>query len=171
MLIYLQMIESYEEKNKFERLYETYRGLMLYVANQILHNKDDAEDAVHQAFVSIIENLEKINEIDSPKTRSFCVIICERKAIDIYRAKRRILDADFNEAIAGIEIPPPDDTLAAAIAALPAKHREILLLRYDNGYTTREIAKMLGISLYAAQKRLWQSKTELKQALEAEGVL
>ena len=165
------MIESYEEKNKFERLYETYRGLMLYVANQILHNKDDAEDAVHQAFVSIIENLEKINEIDSPKTRAFCVIVCERKAIDIYRANKRILDADFNEVIAGIEIPLPDDTLAAAIAGLPAKYREVLLLRYDSGYTTKEIAKLLGVSLYSAQKMLWQAKTKLKRVLEAEGVL
>lgn len=171
MLIYLQMIESNEDRSKFEQLYILYRGLMLYVAKRILRNQEDAEDAVHQAFVSIIENLRSITDINSPKTRSFCVIICERKAIDIYRSKRRIIDADFNEAIVGVEVPLPDDTLAATIAGLPPKYREILLLRYDNGYTTKEIAKMFGISVDAAQKTLWRAKTELKRKLEEEGML
>lgn len=71
MLIYLQMIESNEDRSKFEQLYILYRGLMLYVAKGILRNQEDAEDAVHQAFVSIIENLRSITDINSPKTRSF----------------------------------------------------------------------------------------------------
>lgn len=59
MLIYLQMIESEQDQVKFLQLYERYRGLMFYVANQILHSEQDAEDAVYEAFVSIIENLKK----------------------------------------------------------------------------------------------------------------
>lgn len=50
MLIYLQMIESEADKSKFEQLYLKYRSLMLRVAMRILHNEQDAEDAVHQAF-------------------------------------------------------------------------------------------------------------------------
>ena len=58
--INLQTIESEEDKSKFEGIYYRYRKLMFHVAMKILHNRQDAEDAVHQAFVSIIENLEKI---------------------------------------------------------------------------------------------------------------
>ena len=57
MIIYLQMIDAPEDKHKFEILYTEYRGLMFYIANQILNNKQDAEDAVHTAFVSIAENI------------------------------------------------------------------------------------------------------------------
>lgn len=32
MLIYLQVIETEEDKNKFEDIYQKYRGLMYYVA-------------------------------------------------------------------------------------------------------------------------------------------
>ena len=79
MLVYLAMIDSPEDQSKFERVYHKYRYLMLHIAKQILHNHHDAEDAVHQAFVAIIENIEKISDVDSPKTRSFVVIITERK--------------------------------------------------------------------------------------------
>ena len=58
MLVYLAMIDSPEDQLKFERIYEKYRYLMLHVAKQILQNHHDAEDAVHQAFISIIENIE-----------------------------------------------------------------------------------------------------------------
>lgn len=55
-MLYLQMLPSPSEKDKFEQIYTLYRGLMFYVARRILPGEADAEDAVHQAFVSIIEN-------------------------------------------------------------------------------------------------------------------
>ena len=60
MLIYLQMLETPEEKSLFEQIYLEYRGLMYHVAYEILHNEQDAEDAVHQAFIKIAENIKKI---------------------------------------------------------------------------------------------------------------
>ena len=71
MIIYLQMIESDEDKSKFEQLYIMYKGLMFHVAMKILKNEFDAEDAVHQAFLSLIENLKKISDVKCPKTRTY----------------------------------------------------------------------------------------------------
>lgn len=67
MIVYLQMIEGEEGKRQFAALYETYRGLMFYTANNILHNAQDAEDAVHQAFISLAENFSKIKTIECPQ--------------------------------------------------------------------------------------------------------
>ena len=39
MIIYLQMIESDEDKSKFEQLYIMYKGLMFHVAMKILKNE------------------------------------------------------------------------------------------------------------------------------------
>ena len=47
MLIYLQMIETPEDRSKFEIIYEEYRDMLYTRANGILHNKMDAEDATH----------------------------------------------------------------------------------------------------------------------------
>lgn len=123
MIIYLQMIESDEDKSKFEQLYIMYKGLMFHVAMKILKNEFDAEDAVHQAFLSLIENLKKISDVKCPKTRAYIVIITERKAIDIIRSRSKLVDVEFWESTYGIEIPlPGDHGLADAMARLPAAY-------------------------------------------------
>ena len=57
LLFYLSMLESPEDSAKFEQIYLTYRDQMLRVASKILKgNHHDAEDAVHHAFVAIINH-------------------------------------------------------------------------------------------------------------------
>lgn len=170
MLIYMAMIDSPEDQSKFERVYHKYRYLMLHIAKQILHNHHDAEDAVHQAFVAIIENIEKISDVDSPKTRSFVVIISERKAIDMLRSNSRRSTVELNEDIAGIEMHfDLDNPVAAAIAKLPVHYREVLLLRFDNGFTTKEIASMMNITDSGVRKLIARAKRALQEILEKEG--
>ena len=89
MIIYLEMINAPEERHKFEVLYRAYRRMMFYIANRILNNEQDAEDAVHSAFVYIAENIQKIDEPMCPKTRGYIVTIVEGRAIDMYRRKQR----------------------------------------------------------------------------------
>lgn len=171
MLLYLQMIESEADKTKFEQLYLKYRGLMFYVSNQILHNEADAEDAVHLAFESIAKNTGGISEVECLETRSFVVTIVERKAMDILRANRLRIGEELDEATRGIDISLPGDSgLADAIARLPARYREVLLLRFDCGFSTNEIAKMLEMTPGSTQKLVWRAKEALRIALEAEGV-
>lgn len=167
MLIYLQMIEDEADRSKFERIYRKYRGLMLHVARRILSDPADCEDAVHQAFVSIIENLEKITAVDCPQTRSFVVIITERKAIDIVRARKRIVQLDSDAR--GVAAPPTgENALTDALLRLNAQDRELLLLRYDNGYSTKELAKLLGMERATVQKRIWRAKQALQRELVRE---
>lgn len=75
MLIYLQVIDAPEDRDQFITLYETYRGLMFYVANQILQNEQDAEDAVHDAFLSVAEHIKKFSRLERHKTKAFLVTI------------------------------------------------------------------------------------------------
>ena len=52
MLLYMAMIESEEDRSKFEIIFYEYRDLMYSVAKKILHDDRDAEDAVQEAFLS-----------------------------------------------------------------------------------------------------------------------
>jgi RNA polymerase sigma-70 factor (ECF subfamily) len=165
------MIDTIEERDLFERVFLKYRYLMLYVANKILQNHHDAEDAVHEAFIAVIKNLEKFSDVESPKTSSLIVLIVERKAIDILRKKQRENLLEINEDILSIEMPVSEDHgLADAIARLPAHYREVLLMRYDNGLTTREIAKLLDITESGVRKMLGRAKRELRSELQKDGV-
>lgn len=95
MLIYLSMTASDADKTKFEIIYNEYRDLMFFVANKILNNQQDSEDVIHQAFIKIIDVLEKIDEPKCPKTRGLVVTIVERKAIDLYREKNEVLPSNL----------------------------------------------------------------------------
>lgn len=171
MLIYLQTIESEEDKSKFEQIYAHYRGLMFYIANGILHNEQDAEDAVHQAFVNLAENIEKISDPMCPKTKSYIAIIVEHTAIDGYRKKSKRATLEFHDETPGLTVSAPEcGGLAAAILRLPQRDRAVLLLRYDNGYTSKEVAQILGLSFEAERKAEQRAKSKLKELLEKEGI-
>ena len=172
MLLYLETLETADEKAKFEALYRTYCGLMVAVAMKIVGNRPDAEDAVHQAFLAVLKNLDKISDVDCLKTRSYIVIITENKAIDLLRARKKTLPRDFEEEPLGIQIPSPgEDPLADALARLPARYREILLLHYHHGYGRKELAQMLELSYAAVQQLLWRAKDALRKQLEGGGDL
>ena len=166
MLICLQMLESEEEKCRFQLLYECYNKLMFYIARQILHNEQDVEDAVHQAYIAILENMHKIRHIDTAQTKAFVVIVTEHKAIDILRQQTRIVDIDFEDAAAGLVVPPPEEGgLAEAIARLPATYRELLMLRYHMGYSISEAAQLLGMRPETAKRLLSRAKKKLEEEM------
>lgn len=175
MLIYLAMIESDEGKSKFEIIYNAYKNLMLYQANKILGNTHDTEDAVHESFLKIIKIIDKIEEPQSPKTRNLVVTIVERTAIDLYRYRRRHPVIELDEAC--INVPSPKDIeelhgktdLAVAMATLPTKYREVLLLRYDNGFTEAEVARILSMSQENVHKTVQRAKKKLGDILEKSG--
>ena len=54
---------------------------------------------------------------------------------------------------------------------LPPRYREAILLKYSHGYTTREVASILGISLQAASKLDQRAKARLRELCEKEGLL
>lgn len=175
MLIYLSIIEAEEDKGRFQLLYHTYKRLMLYIAYEILHDQQDAEDAVHEAFLRLAEIIEKISDVDCPETRSLVGIITKGKAIDLYRKKQRQfgpLPLDKYNTV----MPPQTegvaqrDAVARAIAALPRRQRDILLLKYDQGFDNREIARMMDMTVENVRKTIQRTKAQLRKNLEEMGV-
>ena len=175
MLIYLTMIEAEEDRHRFLSLYRRYKKLMLYIAHDILHDPHDAEDAVHEAFLRLAEMIEKIHEIDCPETRSLIVMITKSKAIDLYRKEKRRAGTVPLEDWAAAAPPQAEgvergDGVARAIAALPRRERDVLLLKYDQGYGNSEIGKLLGLRPDHISQIAHRAKEHLRKNLEEMGV-
>jgi RNA polymerase sigma-70 factor (ECF subfamily) len=51
------------------------------------------------------------------------------------------------------------------IASLPESYRGVLMLKYDNGYSTKEIAQMLGLSEENVKKRIQRARKKLEQVM------
>ena len=172
MLIYLSLIESDEEKEKFEIIYTEYRNLMYCVANRILENPQDSEDVVHQAFLKVIDVLDKISHAKSPQTRGLVVTIVERKAIDLYRRRKRIaflpLDETYFSNVSSTEADMIADKsiIAQAIAGLSDIYRQVIVLKYDCGLSSHEIALVLDMTDANAKKTIQRAKAKLQKILE-----
>ena len=174
MLVFTQMLETAEERLKIEEIFHTYGNLMFHVANKILNNDHDAEDAVQQALFTIYQNLEKFSEIKCPQSRSFIVTIVERKAIDLYRAKQRNAVVPFEEEFINVPAPSVMDAatertdLAKAMAMLPTRYRELLFLKFDNGYSEREIAVMYSMKEANVKKTIQRARKKLESILKGQ---
>ena len=172
MLVYLTMIESPEDQKKKKKIYLEYKGLMYYVAYKILNNAQDAEDAVHNAFIKIAENINNIDEAVCPKTQNYVVTIVENKAIDTYRSKKRKEAVEYIDEITGITVENQSlQGLAYCMSKLPLRYRQIILLKYYHGYNSREISKQLDLTEANVIKIDQRAKKKLLQICKEEGVL
>lgn len=61
---------------------------MYGAACNILKDPYEAEDTMHNAFLRILDHLDKINLEDKSRTKQFILIITENAATDIYRKRK-----------------------------------------------------------------------------------
>ena len=172
MLIYLSLLDSEEEISKFELIYSTYKKQMYYTANNILKDSHLAEDAVHNAFLSIINNLEKIEDINSHKTKGLIVIIVKNVSIDIYRKNKKERDntifIDDLDDINGYDEINKNDIgdLEIAISKLPENYKQVFLLKFSHELTDNEISEILDIKPDNVRKRISRGREKLKNILK-----
>lgn len=170
--IYLSSLDTDEEKNYFEEIYLKYKEKMYGIAYSILNNVQDSEDAVHQAFLSIADNFQKILKIPCQDLSSYIVIIIRNTSINIYNKNKKTAEhsSELSEDQKAIDIDFFEnidyEQLVLVISHLPDKYKDILFLHYINGFSCKEISKMLDISVDNVWKRIERAKKSLKKALE-----
>lgn len=171
LLIYLQLIDEPAGRELFVQLYDKHRVAMFNRANKILNNNQDAEDAVHEAFLKIAENIEKISRMERHKQDRYIVTIIENKAIDIYRKKRaHPTEPLFDLAEYSVVDAYSDGDIARCILKLPHDYREVLLLKFDLELSNQEISDTLGISQDLVRKRIQRARAELREICKMEGI-
>lgn len=172
MLIYLQTMESPVERSLFETIYLEYRGLLMHEAKLYLKDDSSAEDAVHQTFLYVAENISKFKAGVCHKTMSYLVKTVRSRSIDILRKQSRLVDIDYYEQFLDAK---PDRTgmsdLAKCMAELPERYRTILIMRYHYGFAHKEIARQMGITVENARSVLARARAKLEEICKREGML
>lgn len=172
LTFYLSLTKSDNEKEKLELLYRKYKVLMLNRAYEILRDGKLAEDAVHSAFLKVLKNLSKLDEVESIKTKAYIMVVLENTAKTMYTKEKIYMSSELSENIPDItnvqrdtEVKLTAEAAAEKIALLPEKYRDVLILRYINELNDKEIASALGISASAARKRLQRAREKLRTLL------
>lgn len=162
-----------------EEIYEAYKDEMYYIAYGILRNRHDAEDVVHETFVTLLANPDGIEAGSPQKTWNYIATIVKNKSCTLYRTKQRQADNEVGEEAledvfdeeADIRLLEMEQKkfLAEALRRMKRSYREILLLQYYHDKSIAEIARLLGKSPDNVRHMSERARKKLKKLLKKYG--
>ena len=168
----LSVLETEEEKTLIDKLYSEYESQMFSTAYSILQHKQEAEDAVENAFLKIIEHLSNLHLDINIHTQALLTIMTRNIALNEIKKQKRQFDHEIDiDDIETISAPEFEDDLSYSkikklINELPSDLKHVVIMRYILGYTAEETAELLDISPSAVYKRISASKKLLIKFME-----
>ena len=153
------------DKSSFEQLYLQQLPGLYRLAMSILHHRDDAQDAVQQ---SVLEAWKKVDHIRGGKEKAYLARIVINECHNIQRRRQRVTPVFAFPEQSKDNLTAEVCVLKESLNAIPEKLRTPLLLVYMEGYSEKEAAEALGITLYPVKSRLKRSKQKLKIELGEE---
>ena len=162
-----------QDSSAFNYLYDHYSGALYTIINQIVQEKETANDVLQEVFVNIWK---KMNTYDPTKGRLFTWMlnIARNAAIDKIRSKA-FRDNQKNQPISENESTGPylssdagvnDVGLKKVLMTLSDEYRRLIDLSYFQGFTHEEIAKMLGIPLGTVKTRIRTAISQLRTMIQ-----
>lgn len=168
--IYLSLIDSEGDKEKFTELYNTYKDLLYWIALRKTNSVEDSEECVQETFFYVAKHFEKIGDVKSKRTKGYLSAIVTGFAIDIYNESKKVnvvsLDGEQTVDIEYYEDYEKTELLTAFDNALDEESRIYFYLKYIYGYKSSEIAQIYKVKDSYVRKRLQYAKEKLRKHLE-----
>ena len=164
-----------QDSEKLEALYRIYEKPLYHIAFAVLHQHEQAEDAVHDAFCKIVRHLHKLGEPDAPETKAYMVSVIRSIACSQYRSNQResARTIRMDDESAG-QIADPENVLERRMQTLALRERleqllgrlaeadrNLVLLHCRDGLTFLEIGERLHISEQTARKRYERARRRM----------
>jgi RNA polymerase sigma-70 factor (sigma-E family) len=131
----------------FEELVGTARPTLLRAAHSVTGRHEDAEDAVQSSLLKAMRAWQRVANQERWRQQAYVRQIVVNTCRSGWRKwGSRVAIGDVPETVNAPETDTIDDRemLRQALARLPARQREVLMLRYYEDLTEAEIAKKLG---------------------------
>lgn len=171
MLTDNELVRAYidGDNEAFDTLLQRYQSKVYSYILQIVKNKDVADDIFQETFVKIIMTLRQGRYTDTGKFAAWLNRIAHNLIIDYYRQeksensmsidnedadmlnRRDLCDANIEDMLVDLQI---RDDVRRIIDALPQPQREVLVMRYYNDMSFKEIAEATGVSINTALGRM-----------------
>ena len=166
-----------------EQLVGRYDRKLRRIAQHVTHNREDAQDAVQEAFLKAFQHLAQFREDSQFST--WLIRITVNQSLMKLRKQRSVrevsLDEDFQTDgdILPIEVadwaPNPEeryrtselrDILAKILEDLQPILRTVFVLRDIEGLSIVQTAEVLDLSHNAVKARLWRARLQLRERLD-----
>jgi RNA polymerase sigma-70 factor, ECF subfamily len=165
------------DRHAFERLYREHVGQVYGLCLRMLRQPDQAEDCTQQTFINAWRALATF------QARSRFGTWLHRIAVNVVLSRRPHAAAPLAQGDAGgdgdvdsdqlehawiLDTPVEVRDIEAAIDALPAGARDVLVLQGLYGYSHGEVAAMLGIAEGTCKAQLHRARALLRERLDLE---
>lgn len=133
-------------------------------AMKVLHDSDEAEDAVQDTVIKLWTMRDRLDEYRS--VESLAMVVVRRLALNRLRGVRKV---EVGENREDGELSPEERfiheeeqrEMTLSIARLPDKQRAVLRMKHIEGLETEEIARLIGITEEAVRKNLSRARRAL----------
>jgi len=180
-----EVADASDERARVARWAEAHGAALQAWARRLVRDRAAAEDVVQETFVVALERADAA--VPAGSERAWLFGIARRLASRALRARRGFLawlarvepdfdaggDADGDGAAAADARAIGNERrvlVAAAIAACPARQREVLYLVFHEGLTLDRAAHAMGVSPGAARRHYHRAKAAVRARLEGQGV-
>lgn len=163
-------IENERAERDFARLYDdqVWRvyGFLAYGAL----DRETVEDLTQATFERALRSWSRFDP-GRASAGTWLLAIARNLLIDHHRRARRASFVPVDESVAG-SVPGPEDRyegspeLAAALATLGHRDREIIALRFGGDLSGPEISDMLGLTVANVQQIISRSLRKLRESLD-----
>jgi RNA polymerase sigma-70 factor (ECF subfamily) len=166
----------------FEELVKRYDRKLLRIAQHLTHNREDAEDAVQEAFLKAFQHLDQFRE--NSKFSTWLIRITLNQSLMKLRKRRPTrdvsIDDDFQREEDNLPIdvadwaPNPEELYRAAelreilritLQELGAGLEVVFVLRDIEGLSIEQTAEALGLSLATVKARSFRARLQLRERL------
>lgn len=153
------------DASAFDALYYRHRDWVVRLAARFAGNEDDALDVLQETFAYLLRKFPGFRLTAAMTT--FLYPVVKHLALASKRKRQRLSSADEGvlESIPQTIGHDPSGAraeLASVIGALPETHREVLLLRFVDGFSLEEIAQAMEIPLGTVKSRLHNALATLR---------
>ncbi len=167
-----QLVEAAQNGNveSFGVLYERYHSAMVALAYSMLGNRDFADDAAQETFAVACQKLGTLRRRD--KFAVWLASICRNTGRNILRSKRKTEAGDFQKRTENENIEVHRrDLIREAVWKLRPADRELIVMRYYDGFSQAQISNVLDISPSAVNGRLFRAKQKIAKYLKQNGFM
>ena len=164
---------------RFERETGEYWGAAYGLIYRMVRSKDTAEDVLQDTLIRAMKSYDKLRDAD--KVKSWLLRIAHNTTLNHLRRAKNTVPVDFVEDLGTLDIRDADSKSSPVeeavtkkdegawveklIQRLPPIYTEIILLRYKEGLSYKELADTIGIPMSSVKFRLHQGVKLLKEKI------
>ncbi|MHC4745204.1 MAG: RNA polymerase sigma factor [Planctomycetota bacterium] len=155
--------------DSFAALYERYHSPMVALGFSMLGDRDMADDAAGEAFAIACRDLSKLKSEE--KFAAWLAGICRNVARQMLRVSKGkdIAPTEHRTGPNRDEADERRDAIQRALQELREPERELVVLRYFDGFSQAQISEVLDISPQAVNGRLVRAKRKIAEYLKNNG--